>query len=85
MHDLEPLPESFRLSESLSRGALLDLPEGLKPSGRGSRFVHKSLILNSPQTEWSFVPLWQKQYQSLIFHAKSSLIKCSHLKAGSVS
>ena len=45
MHNLKPRPESFRLSGRSSKAPLLNLPEGLKPSGRHSRFMHKSLIV----------------------------------------
>ena len=47
MHDLKPLPESFRLSGRSSKAPLLYLPEGLEPSGRGFIFSRKSLIFKS--------------------------------------
>lgn len=47
MHDLEPRPESSRLSGRSSKTSLLYPPEGLKPSGGGSRFSRKSLIFKS--------------------------------------
>ena len=50
MHNRKPRPESFRLSGRSSNAPLLYLPEGLEPSGRGSRLAHKSLIFRSLQS-----------------------------------